>query len=85
MRADSSVPGRGIFFLGPAPAERLLADVELFASNIVEAGQRFIDEPNETPFVPRWNRVRYAIPDIMDQIKNAVDADNATTALKKTA
>ncbi|MBG79019.1 MAG: glycosyl transferase [Alphaproteobacteria bacterium] len=51
--------------------------VELFASNIVQAGAHFIDEHEETPFVPRWNRVRYAIPDIMEQIKTAVEEDNA--------
>lgn len=50
--------------------------VELFAANIVDAGQAFIDNPEETPFMPRWNRVRYAIPSIMDQIKDAVEADN---------
>ena len=51
--------------------------VELFAANIVEAGVQFTDNPTETPFVPRWNRVRYAIPEIMDKIRDAVEADNA--------
>lgn len=51
--------------------------VELFASNIVEAGLQFIANPTDTPFVPRWNRVRYAVPEIMDQIREAVEADNA--------
>ncbi len=50
--------------------------VELFAANIIEAGRDFLANPTEAPFVPRWNRVRYAIPDIMDQIAEAVRLDN---------
>ncbi len=50
--------------------------VELFASNVVKAGRTFIDNPDDAPFVPRWSRVRYAIPTIMDQIKDAVELDN---------
>lgn len=50
--------------------------VELFASNLVEAGQLFINNPDETPFVPRWKRVRYAIPDIMQRLEAAVIEDN---------
>ncbi|MGH1472547.1 MAG: glycosyl transferase [Cellvibrionaceae bacterium] len=49
--------------------------VELFASNIMKAGQDFIDSPMETPFIPSWNRVKSAIPDIMEQLKEAVEAD----------
>ena len=49
--------------------------VELFASNIVEAGKTYIKAPEERPFVPRWNRVEYAIPDIMTRIKSAVEED----------
>ncbi len=50
--------------------------VELFASNLVEAGQAFIHNPDETPFVPRWKRVQYAIPDIMGRLHEAVALDN---------
>ncbi len=50
--------------------------VELFAANIIEAGRDFLANPTEAPFVPRWNRVRYAIPDIKDQIAEAVRLDN---------
>lgn len=49
--------------------------VELFASNIMKAGQDFIDSPMETPFIPSWNRVKSAIPNIMEQLKEAVEAD----------
>jgi len=49
--------------------------VELFAQNIKEAGDYFLDNPMETPFIPSWNRVCSAIPDILEQIKAAVEAD----------
>lgn len=51
--------------------------VELFAANIVEAGHTFLDNPMETPFIPNWRRVNSAFPDLMGQLKTAVDADNA--------
>ena len=50
--------------------------VELFAQNIKLAGDRFLDNPMETPFIPSWNRVRSAIPDIFEQIHRAVKEDN---------
>ena len=50
--------------------------VELFAANIIEAGHDFLNHPTDAPFVPRWNRVKYAIPDIMEQIAEAVRLDN---------
>ncbi len=49
--------------------------VELFASNIMEAGDHFLDRPMDKPFIPSWNRVISAIPDILDQLKVAVEAD----------
>jgi len=30
----------------------------------------------ETPFIPSWNRVVSAIPDILSQLKEAVELDN---------
>jgi len=50
--------------------------VELFAQNIVNAGQHFLDNPMETPFIPSWNRVISAIPDILEQLYDAVEKDN---------
>ena len=50
--------------------------VELFASNIMKAGERFLDNPMETPFIPSWNRVVSAIPDVLDRLYNAVEEDN---------
>ncbi|PLX38402.1 MAG: glycosyl transferase [Hyphomicrobiales bacterium] len=49
--------------------------VELFAANIVEGGQSFLDNPLETPFIPNWNRVQAANPDIMRMMIEAVKAD----------
>ena len=51
--------------------------VELFAANIVEAGITFLDNPMETPFIPNWQRVVAADPDVMGEMLKAVDADMA--------
>jgi glucosyl-3-phosphoglycerate synthase len=51
--------------------------VELFAQNIKKAGDHFLDNPMETPFIPSWNRVCSAIPDILERIDAAVEADTA--------
>ncbi len=50
--------------------------VELFAENIMRAGEVFLSNPMETPFMPSWNRVISAIPDILDHVYEAVEADN---------
>jgi len=51
--------------------------VEMFAQNILTAGNTFLENPMETPFIPSWNRVVSAIPDILSQLKTAVELDNA--------
>ena len=50
--------------------------VELFTQNIMRAGDMFLDSPMETPFMPSWNRVVSAIPNIMQQLHEAVERDN---------
>jgi glucosyl-3-phosphoglycerate synthase len=50
--------------------------VEMFAENIMKAGQQFLDYPMETPFIPSWNRVVSAMPDVFDRLLNAVEEDN---------
>jgi glucosyl-3-phosphoglycerate synthase len=50
--------------------------VELFAENLMKAGESFLENPMETPFIPSWNRVISAIPDILDRIYEAVEEDN---------
>ncbi|WP_265092043.1 glycosyl transferase [Marinobacter sp. 1-4A] len=50
--------------------------VELFAQNVMSAGAYFLENPMDTPFIPSWNRVTSAIPDIKEQLLEAVDLDN---------
>lgn len=50
--------------------------VELFASNIMAAGEEFLEKPMDKPFIPSWNRVISAIPDVLEQLKHAVEEDN---------
>ncbi|WP_067521770.1 glycosyl transferase [Endozoicomonas ascidiicola] len=50
--------------------------VELFAKNIMEAGQHFLEHPMERPFIPSWNRVISAVPDILERLYDAVEEDN---------
>ena len=49
--------------------------VELFAQNIMKAGSSFLENPMETPFIPTWNRVVSAKPDVLACLKNAVEED----------
>lgn len=50
--------------------------VELFAENIMKAGDAFLNNPMEQPFVPHWNRVVSAMPDIYEQLLEAVEKDH---------
>lgn len=52
--------------------------VELFAENIIKAGEIYLERPMETPFIPSWTRVRSAAPDILDRIARAVEKDHQT-------
>ena len=49
--------------------------VEMFARNIMKAGQSFLDNPMETPFIPSWNRVLSAMPDVLERLYEAVELD----------
>ncbi|PJE28295.1 Glucosyl-3-phosphoglycerate synthase [Pseudooceanicola marinus] len=49
--------------------------VELFAENIIAAGHMFLANPHETPFIPTWNRVHSADPDLMSDMLKGVAAD----------
>ena len=51
--------------------------VELFAQNIMSAGEYFLSNPMETPFIPSWNRVVAAMPDVLDRLYEAVEEDNS--------
>ena len=50
--------------------------VELFAVNIMKAGEAFILNPMDTPFIPTWSRVKSAIPDFLSRLKEVVNEDN---------
>lgn len=52
------------------------ATVELFAQNVMRAGEFFLENPMDRPFIPSWNRVISAIPDILTQLKQAVEDDH---------
>lgn len=49
--------------------------VELFAENIIRSGEVFLERPMETPFIPSWNRVISALPDVLQKFSLAVRAD----------
>ena len=49
--------------------------VELFALNIMKAGESFFENPMDTPFIPTWSRVNSAIPNFMNRLKQKVELD----------
>jgi glucosyl-3-phosphoglycerate synthase len=56
--------------------------VELFAQNIMKAGEAFLDRPMETPFIPSWNRVISAMPDVLERLREAVESDHKEFCIK---
>lgn len=50
--------------------------IELFAENIMEAGEIFLNNPQETPFIPNWSRVHAADPGLVSDLVAAVRADS---------
>jgi glucosyl-3-phosphoglycerate synthase len=51
--------------------------VELFAENIIKAGEAFMDRPMERPFIPSWSRVSSAMPEVLGRLLEAVEEDQA--------
>jgi len=49
---------------------------EAFVRCIISAGQQFLETPVEVPYIPNWNRVVSAIPNIYELLINAVKEDN---------
>jgi glucosyl-3-phosphoglycerate synthase len=49
--------------------------IELFAQSVMSAGEIFLSNPMESPFIPNWNRVHDAFPNICQQLLQAVAAD----------
>ena len=56
--------------------------IELFAENIMRAGEVFSYAPMETPFIPSWSRVLSAIPDIGYRLRKAVEEDNRECGMR---
>jgi glucosyl-3-phosphoglycerate synthase len=50
--------------------------VEMFAANIMGAGRIFLEQPMDIPFIPSWNRVVSAMPEVFDRLAAAVAADH---------
>ena len=51
--------------------------VELFALNVMKAGNHFLENPTERPFIPSWNRVNSALPSFVGELLVSVEADMA--------
>lgn len=51
--------------------------VEAFTRAIQIAGKEFMEDPLYSPLIPSWNRVTSAIPDFLEKVRQAVEADNA--------
>jgi glucosyl-3-phosphoglycerate synthase len=51
--------------------------VDTFSRGIKIAAEQFFDDPLGVPLIPNWNRVVSAFPGFFDELKAAVEADNA--------
>ncbi len=49
---------------------------EAFVRCIISAGQQFLETPLEVPYIPNWNRVVSAVPNILELLISAVEEDN---------
>ncbi|PZD74577.1 Glucosyl-3-phosphoglycerate synthase [Acaryochloris thomasi RCC1774] len=55
--------------------------VEVFAECIMEAGDVYMSNPKETPFIHCWERIQSAFPDFLTRFTKAVELDNMETEL----
>jgi glucosyl-3-phosphoglycerate synthase len=51
--------------------------VNAFAQAIRLAQESFFEDPLGAPQIPNWSRVSSALPDFLEELKAAVEADNA--------
>jgi glucosyl-3-phosphoglycerate synthase len=51
--------------------------VETFTGALRAAGLGFVRDPMGAPQIPNWNRVSSALPDFLDELREAVEADAA--------
>jgi len=52
------------------------SEAEAFVLCIESAGKQFLETPMEVPYIPNWNRVASAVPNIFDLLIKAVEEDN---------
>jgi glucosyl-3-phosphoglycerate synthase len=51
--------------------------MEAFAGSIKLAGDQTLEDPLGIPLIPNWSRVLSALPDVFDELLEAVEQDNA--------
>lgn len=51
--------------------------IEVYLRAVIAAGESFLANPMEVPYIPNWRRIFSAVPDVGEQILEAVEADNA--------
>jgi glucosyl-3-phosphoglycerate synthase len=59
--------------------------VETFARALRMAGLSFVRDPMGAPQIPNWSRVSSALPDLLDELRAAVEADRRGRALSVVA
>lgn len=72
-RFEDDAAVNGLFF---DRHEESLA-VETFTLGIQSAAATIMDDPLGVPLITSWDRVTSAIPDILERLREAVEADNA--------
>ncbi|MAT37164.1 MAG: glycosyl transferase [Acidimicrobiaceae bacterium] len=50
--------------------------VSLFGQSVLEAGEDFLQNPTESPFIPSWSEVQNEQRDIFEVLLSAVESDN---------
>ena len=54
--------------------------VETFVRGLKSAGETFLEDPMGIPLIPNWNRVNSALPQFVEELRDAVEADNRRLA-----
>jgi glucosyl-3-phosphoglycerate synthase len=70
FHADSAINGLEFDRHGEETA------VESFANALQIAGEQFVVDPLGAALIPNWNRVTSAIPEILQELYQSVEADN---------
>lgn len=61
------------------------AMVGAFSGGLKAACERYQHDPLGAPLIPSWNRITSAIPDFLDRLRDAVDADTLMPARREVA